>query len=455
MSEVAIIVLAAGQGTRMKSRLPKVLHKVAGRSMLGHVLALAREMDPARLVVVHGPGEEGAMVAAEARMHAPEAVLAEQAERLGTGHAVMQAMDALEGFSGTVLVLYGDVPLLRVEVLERLLKLVDEAGQPIAVLGFEAAEPGKYGRLLTTDDGAGLEAIVEADDATEEQLRISLCNSGVMAVDADLLRRLLPRLSNDTAQGEYYLTDLVALARGEELAVGLALCDEESVLGVNDRVQLAEAERVMQRRLRERVMRDGATLIDPDSVFLSADADIGRDVIIGPFVVIGSGVRIADEVVVHSHCHLEGAVVERGAQVGPFARLRPGAHIGQGAKVGNFVEVKNAEVEEGAKVNHLSYIGDARVGAGANIGAGTITCNYDGYLKHHTDIGAGAFIGSNSALVAPVKIGDGALVAAGSTITRDVPADALAIERAEQRISEGWAARYRKRKAAEKARRKR
>ncbi len=453
MTDIAIIVLAAGQGTRMKSRLPKVLHRLAGRSMLGHVLALAREMNPARLAVVHGPGEEGAMVAAEARAQAPEAALAEQAERLGTGHAVMQALAALEGFSGTVLVLYGDVPLLRAEVLEGLLALVSEQ-QPLAVLGFEAAEPGGYGRLLTTPGGAGLEAIVEARDATAEQLRITLCNSGVMAIDAELLRELLPRLSNDNKQGEYYLTDLVALTRAGNRPVGLALCEEEDVLGVNDRVQLAEAERVMQRRLREQAMRAGATFIDPDSAFLSTDTEIGRDVVIGPFVVIGPGVRIADEVIIHSHCHLEGAVVERGAQVGPFARLRPGAVIEAGAKVGNFVEIKNASVETGAKVNHLSYIGDARVGANANIGAGTITCNYDGYLKHRTDIGAGAFIGSNTALVAPVKVGDGALVAAGSTITKDVPADALAIERAEQRISEGWAARYRERKAAEKARRK-
>ena len=453
MQDLSIIVLAAGQGTRMKSRLPKVLHQVANRSMLGHVLGLAQDMQPARLVVVHGPGEEGAAVAAEARAQVPDVLLAEQAERLGTGHAVMQALPALEGFGGTVLVLYGDVPLLRREVLQELLALVS-AERPVAVLGFEAADPGSYGRLLTTADGQELEAIVEAKDATPEQLRISLCNSGVMAVDAGLLRRLLPRLSADNRQGEYYLTDLVALARGEGLRVGLALCDEQDVLGVNDRVQLAEAERVMQRRLREQAMRAGATFTAPDTVFLSVDTEIGRDVIIGPFVVFGPGVRVADDVVIHSHCHLEGAVVEQGAQVGPFARLRPGAVIEAGAKVGNFVEIKNATVEVGAKVNHLSYIGDARVGADANIGAGTITCNYDGYMKHRTDIGKGAFIGSNTALVAPVKVGDGALVAAGSTITRDVPENALAIERAEQRMSEGWAARYRERKAAEKARRK-
>ncbi len=451
MNEIAVVILAAGMGTRMKSRTPKVLHKVAGRTMLGHVLATATELNAARLVVVHGPGQEGEMVAEEAHRHTPGAALTEQTERLGTGHAVMQALPALQGFSGTVLVLYGDVPLLRAEILRTLLEKATRA--PLAVLGFEAADPGSYGRLILSTDGEGLEAIVEAKDATEEQRRITLCNSGVMAVDADLLRALLPKLSNDTAQGEYYLTDLVALARAANKPVALATCEEEEVLGVDDRLRLARAERIMQHRLREHAMRGGATLTDPDTVFFSFDTEIGRDVHIGPFVVFGPGVRIADGVIIHAHCHIEGAQVDTGAQVGPFARLRPGAVISSGAKVGNFVEIKNATVEEGAKVNHLSYIGDARVGSNANIGAGTITCNYDGFLKHHTDIGAGAFIGSNSALVAPVKVGDGALVAAGSTITRDVPADALAIERAEQRNMEGHAARYRERKKAEKARR--
>ena len=450
MRNLAVIVLAAGMGTRMKSRKPKVLHAVAGRSMLGHVLALAGALEPERVVVVHGPGEEGAAVAEEARRWLPGVALAEQAERKGTGHAVMQAMPALEDFDGRVLVLYGDVPLLTHGTLEALLAKAEEA--PLAVLGFEAADPAGYGRLILSQNG-GVDAIVEEKDATEEQRRITLCNSGVMAAEAGLLRRLLPELSDENAQGELYLTDLVALSRAEGARVALATCAEEETLGVNDRAQLARAERVMQRRLRAAAMRNGATFTDPESVFLSFDTQLGRDVTVGPFVVFGPGCAVADGATIHSHCHLEGAVVEEGAQIGPFARLRPGARIRAGAKVGNFVEIKNATVEAGAKVNHLSYIGDATVGAKANIGAGTITCNYDGFLKHRTEIGAGAFIGSNTALVAPVKIGAGALVAAGSTITKDVPEDALAIERAEERIVEGWAAHYRERKRREKERR--
>ncbi len=449
--DLAIVILAAGMGTRMKSRLPKVLHPVAGRSMLGHVLALAAALDPARVVVVHGPGEEGAAVAREARRWLPEAALAEQAERKGTGHAVMQALPALDGFDGRVLVLYGDVPLLTRETLQALLEKAADA--PLAVLGFEAADPTGYGRLILSEDG-GVDAIIEEKDASEEQRRVTLCNSGVMVAGAGMLRRLLPMLRAENAQGELYLTDLVALTRKEGKTVALSTCREEETLGVNDRAQLATVERIVQRRLRMAAMREGVTFADPDSVFLSWDTRLGRDVTVGPFVVFGPGCTVADNVTIHSHCHLEGAVVEEGAQIGPFARLRPGARVMAGAKVGNFVEVKNATVEAGAKVNHLSYIGDATVGEKANIGAGTITCNYDGFLKHRTEIGAGAFIGSNSALVAPVKIGPGALVAAGSTITKDVPGDALAIERAEERIVEGWAARYRARKKHEKERRK-
>ena len=450
MQDPAVIILAAGMGTRMKSRKPKVLHEVAGRSMLGHVLALAEALKPARVVVVHGPGKEGAAVAEEARRQLPGVVLAEQAQRKGTGHAVMQAMPALEGFEGRVLVLYGDVPLLTRETMAALLARAKEA--PLAVLGFEAVDPTGYGRLVLSKNG-GVDAIVEEKDATDEQRRITLCNSGVMVAEAALLRRLLPELSDENAQEELYLTDLVALSRAEGARVALATCAEEETLGVNDRVQLARAEQVMQRRLREAAMRNGVTFTDPDSVFLSFDTELGQDVTVGPFVVFGPGCSVGDGVVIHPHCHLEGAVVEEDAQIGPFARLRPGARVGAGAKVGNFVEIKNATIEPGAKVNHLSYIGDATVGARANIGAGTITCNYDGFMKHRTEIGAGAFIGSNTALVAPVRIGVGALVAAGSTITKDVPADALAIARAEERIVEGWAARYRERKIREKEQR--
>ena len=452
MNRPAIIILAAGMGTRMKSRRPKVLHEVAGRSMLGHVLAVTRELEPERVIVVHGPGGEGARVAEEARGQMPDVALAEQAERKGTGHAVMRAMQALAGFDGPVLVLYGDVPLIRAESLKPLLaELRNDSEVALAVLGFRTEEPGAYGRLILNGKG-GLEAIVEAKDATEEQLAIDYCNSGIMAVRAKALRALLPRLSDDNVQGEYYLTDLVALARAAGWKVAHAECAEEEVLGVNSRAELARVERVMQNRLRQRAMAGGATLIDPESVFFSFDTQTGRDVRIEPWVFFGPGVYIGDEVTILAHCHLQGARVEKGASIGPFARLRPGAHVMAGAKVGNFVEIKNATVKPGAKVNHLSYIGDATVGEKANIGAGTITCNYDGFLKHRTEIGAGAFIGSNTALVAPVKIGAGALVAAGSTITQDVPEDAVAIERAGERIEEGGAARYRARKKREKER---
>ena len=447
MSETAVIILAAGMGTRMKSRLPKVLHEAGGRTLLAHVLHTARELGAGQVVVVHGPGEEGAAVAAHARDVFPGARLAEQAKRLGTGHAVMQALPALEGFEGTVLVLYGDVPLIRAETLRPLLEEVS-AEAPLAVLGFRARDPAGYGRLLV--DGSGhLAAIREERDASGEERKIDLCNSGIMALRADVLRALLPRLSNDNDQREYYLTDLVELTVRAGRRVALALAPEEEVRGVNDRAQLAEIEHAVQQRLRQRAMEGGATLIDPGTVFLSADTEIGRDVVIEPFVFIGPGVKIGDEARIMAHSHLEQAEVASGAQIGPYARLRPGAVVEAGAKVGNFVEIKKATVEAGAKVNHLTYIGDARVGAGANIGAGTITCNYDGFSKHFTDIGKGAFIGSNSALVAPVTIGDGAYVGSGSVITEDVAPDALALARARQVQKPGWAARFR---AAMKAR---
>ncbi len=438
MSSIACIVLAAGMGTRMKSVRPKVLHRAGGRSLLGHVLASAGELEAQRVCVVHGPGMD--VVRAAALQAVPDAGFAEQGERLGTGHAVSKAMPLLKGFAGKVLVLYGDVPLIRTETLRELCEVVTEQA-PMAVLGFKATDPHGYGRLITR--GTSLLAIREQLDASGEEKEISLCNSGVICIDFGLLGQLLPQIGNDNAKGEYYLTDLVGLCAEAGRTCGYIVCDEDEVHGVNDRVQLAGIEERLQQRYRRDAMRGGATLVAPETVFLSADTVIGRDVVIGPNVVIGPGVTIADEAQILPFCHLEGAAIGKGAVVGPYARLRPAADVQAGAKVGNFVEIKKATVEPGAKVNHLTYIGDARVGEGANVGAGTITCNYDGYFKHFTDIGPGAFIGSNSALVAPVKIGAGAMVGSGSVVTRDVPDDALAIARGKQEERTGWAARFR------------
>ncbi|CAN5163800.1 bifunctional UDP-N-acetylglucosamine diphosphorylase/glucosamine-1-phosphate N-acetyltransferase GlmU [soil metagenome] len=448
--KTAIIVLAAGQGTRMRSGLPKVLHKAGGRSLLGHVMAAAQSVAPDRAVLVAGPDMDAA--AAEARRYGGDTAVAIQEKRLGTGHAVSMAHEALAGFSGTILVLYGDVPLIRPETIRA---LADAAtpDTPLAVLGFRAADPTGYGRLL--QDGKGrLTAIREEKDASAGEKRIDLCNSGFLAADAALLWRLLPQIKNTNAQGEYYLTDLVGLAAGEGLRVALVECPEGEVHGVNTRAQLAGVEAAFQQRYRDAAMTGGATLIAPETVFLNADTKLGRDVIIEPHVIFGPGVEIGDGVTILGFSHIEGARVAAGARIGPFARLRPGADIGAGAHIGNFVEIKQAAIAAGAKANHLAYIGDASVGAKSNIGAGTITCNYDGFDKHRTEIGADVFIGSNSALVAPVTIGDGANVAAGSVITRNVPADALAIARAEQSVREGWALKYREIKKAKRAKRR-
>ena len=448
MTDIAIIVLAAGKGTRMKSNLPKVLHRVAGRSLLGHVLHAARELAPREAVVVVGPDMEA--VSDEARRVFPNARQAVQADRLGTGHAVSMARPALDGFSGTVLVLYGDVPLISAESLRQLAGL---AGKGMAVLGFEAANPHGYGRLL--QDGSGhVVAIREELDASPAERAVRLCNSGIIAIDSALLWTLLPRLGNQNAKGEYYLTDLVELSVEAGAVCRLATCSEAEVAGVNDRVQLAGIETTLQQAYRRRHMLNGATLVAPETVFFSADTVIGQDVIIEPNVVFGTSVVIGDGVEILAFSHIEGAHVARGARIGPYARLRPGAEIGEDAHIGNFVEVKKSVIGKGAKANHLSYIGDARVGAKTNIGAGTITCNYDGYEKHLTDIGENVFVGSNTALVAPVAVGDGASIAAGSVITRNVPADALAMTRAELDMREGWAKRYREMKAARKAARK-
>lgn len=433
---VAVIVLAAGQGTRMNSELPKVLHPLASAPLLAHALATARALEPERTILVTGHG--GDAVAAAARAIDPAIRVVRQDEQLGTAHAVRQAEPELAGFDGDVIVLYADTPLVRPETLQAMLD-ARAGGAAVVVVGFEAADPGGYGRLVTRD--GALEAIVEAKDATPEELAIRLCNSGLMAADAATLVGLLGEVGNDNAKGEYYLTDVVALARGRGLPAVAVTCPEAETLGVNSRADLAAAEAAFQARARAEALANGTTLTDPATVWFALDTHVGRDVTIGPNVFFGPEVTVESGATIHAFCHLEGCHVSRGARIGPFARLRPGAEIAEDVHIGNFVEVKNAVVEEAAKANHLAYIGDARIGAGANIGAGTITCNYDGVFKHRTEIGARAFIGSNSALVAPVSIGAGALVAAGSVITEDVPADALAVARGKQVTKAGLAKR--------------
>ena len=444
MSDLAIIVLAAGKGTRMKSALPKVLHKAAGRSLLGHVLHTVKDLAPARTVVVSGPGPEA--VGGEVLSHLPEAAVVTQGERKGTGHAVSMAKQALEGFDGLVVVLYADCPLVRAETVRDVAALAD----PMSVLAFNAANPRGYGRLIRVPSG-DVSAIREELDASPEERRITLCNSGIIAIRSKLLWDLLPKLQGNNAKGELYLTDLVELAVAAGARVRHAECPESEVAGVNDRVQLAGVEAAFQQRYRRRFMLDGVTLVAPETVHFSADTVIGTDVTIEPHVIFGPGAKIGNRVDIMGFSHIQEASVADGARIGPFARLRPGAEIGNDAHIGNFVEVKKAKVGAGAKINHLSYIGDAAVGAKTNIGAGTIICNYDGYEKHRTDIGANVFVGSNTALVAPVRIGDGVNIAAGSVVTRDVPAHALAIARPDLHIREGWAIRYRELKAARKA----
>ena len=445
MDKIAIVVLAAGMGTRMKSKLPKVLHRVAGRSLLGHVLHAAKDVGAERAVVVHGPGQEG--VKTETLRIISNAQLAEQTERKGTGHAVMQAEAALKDFTGTVLVLYGDVPLITTESLRKL--LAARAKNTMAVLAFEATNAFGYGRLIT--NGENVLAIREQKDASLAERKISLCNSGIIAIEASALWKALAKLKPANAQGELYLTDVVEHVNAAGGTAVFTTCAESETAGVNDRVQLAGIEAEMQKLLRQKAMLNGATLIDPATTYFSADTKIGSDVVIEPNVFFGPGVTVGDDVEILANCHIEGATIANGARVGPFARLRPGAELGEKSHVGNFVEIKKAKLGKGAKANHLTYIGDAEVGAGSNIGAGTITCNYDGYEKHLTVIGESVFVGSNTSLVAPVTIGSGANIAAGSVITSDVPADALAMTRAELVQKDGWAKRYRAMKAAKKA----
>jgi bifunctional UDP-N-acetylglucosamine pyrophosphorylase/glucosamine-1-phosphate N-acetyltransferase len=442
---LAVIVLAAGLGTRMKSSLPKVMHPLAGQPLIRHVIATVEALAPERIAVVIG-----AEMAAVARAVQPHPTVVQE-PRLGTGHAVQAARPLLDGFAGDVLIVYGDTPLLPAATLRRMIAARHGPTAPaVVVLGFRPEAPGGYGRLLVDGDGR-LEAIVEAKDATPAQLALPWCNSGVIAADGAGLFALLDQTTNDNAKGEYYLTDIVAIARAEGLDCRMVAGEEADLIGINSRADLARAEAFLQDQLRTRAMDEGVTLTDPDSVFLAADTRLGRDVVIEPFVMFGPGVTVGDGVTIRSFCHIEQAAVEAGASIGPFARLRPGAAIGEGAHIGNFVEVKNSAIAAGAKVNHLTYMGDATVGAGANIGAGTITCNYDGFVKARTTIGAGAFIGSNSSLVAPVTVGDGAIVGAGSVVTRDVAADALTMTRGPHVEKPGWAAAFRRAQAALKA----
>jgi bifunctional UDP-N-acetylglucosamine pyrophosphorylase / glucosamine-1-phosphate N-acetyltransferase len=432
------VVLAAGEGTRMRSALPKVMHQVGGATLLSHVLTAVAGAGASACVTVVGP--DHAAVAAEAQRAFPEAEIAEQTERLGTAHAVLAARNVLARGFDDILVVFADTPLIRPETLTALRKALDD-GAAVAVAGFTPADPTGYGRLLV--ESGRLTAIREHNDATETERTIGLCNGGLMALDGKHALALLSAIGNDNAKKEFYLTDAVAIAAQRDLKAVAVTVDEDDVLGINTKAQLAEAEAVLQARLRQAALEIGVTMIAPDTVFLSSDTSFGRDVLVEPYVIFGPGVSVGDGAVIHAFSHLTGAQVGAQASIGPYARLRPGAQIGAKARIGNFVEVKEATFEDGAKANHLAYIGDGRVGAGANIGAGTIFCNYDGASKQRTDVGKGAFVGSNSALVAPVTIGDGAYIGSGSVITDDVPAGALALGRVRQVIKEGWAQRLR------------
>ncbi|WP_430449243.1 bifunctional UDP-N-acetylglucosamine diphosphorylase/glucosamine-1-phosphate N-acetyltransferase GlmU [Rhodophyticola sp.] len=441
----ALVILAAGQGTRMNSEMPKVLHRIAGAPLIAHAMRAGAAVAPERVVVVTGHGAE--QVEAAVAAFDASAICVRQTEQLGTGHAVLQAAPALDGFAGDVIVLYGDTPFIRPETLGAM--LAARRSHDIVVLGFEAAEPGGYGRLLMEDDR--LVRIVEAKDATPEQLAISFCNSGLLAADAATLTGLLKKVENDNAAGEYYLTDIPALAAAAGLSATAIRAAERETLGIDTRAALARAEALFQAARRAEMLEAGVALTAPETVFFAYDTEIGRDAEVEPNVVFGPGVTVESGARIRAFSHLEGAHVGAGATVGPYARLRPGAELGNGARVGNFVEVKEARIGEGAKVNHLSYIGDATLGEGSNIGAGSITCNYDGVMKHETQIGARAFIGSNTMLVAPVSVGEEAMTASGSVITEDVPAGALALARGTQVNKPGLATKLMARLRAIKA----
>lgn len=447
MREFATIILAAGKGTRMKSDLHKVLHPIAGRPMLEHLLANLAELTPTHTVVVAGDRHEQLRQA----LAAHSITVALQEPQLGTAHAALQAKTALAGYSGLIMVCFGDCPMVKAETVRRLAAVL-EGDARVAVLGFRPADPLSYGRIIADETGA-VRKMVEFKDATDEERAVDLCNSGVIVAHSDDLWRLLESVGNDNAQGEYYLPDVATNAIAEGLRVSVVETGEAEVQGINSRAELAQAEAQWQELKREEAMTNGASLRAPETVFFSWDTEIGRDVTIEPNVVFGPGAKVADGATIRAFSHIEGAEIGPGCEVGPFARLRPGAVMEKGSKVGNFVEMKKAVLGEGAKANHLTYLGDAEVGAGANIGAGTITCNYDGYFKYKTVIGPRAFIGSNSALIAPVKIGADAIVAAGSAVSRDVADGELRMVRGEQLVKPGWADRFHdtmKKKKAEK-----
>lgn len=441
----ALIILGAGMGTRMNSDLPKVLHEIAGAPMLVHAMKSGATLDPEATIIVAGHGAD--LVEKAAKSYDPDAVIALQSEQLGTAHAVQQAQGALANFDGDALVLYGDTPFIRPETLAAM--TAARLTHDIVVLGFEAAYPGRYGRLIVQDDQ--LDRIVEFKDASDKERAINLCNSGVVAANASVIFDLISKVGNANAAKEFYLTDIIGIARSEGLSATVVRCDEAETLGINARSELAQAEALFQQNARATAMEDGVTLTAPNTVFFAHDTVIGRDTVVEPNVVFGPGVTVESGATIRAFSHLEGCHVSRGGIIGPYARLRPGAELAEGVKVGNFVEIKNAQVAEGAKVNHLSYIGDAAIGARSNIGAGTITCNYDGVFKHRTDIGDDVFIGSNTMLVAPVSVGDAAMTGTGSIITRDVPAGDLAVGRARQENKPGFALRFFQKLKAKKA----
>lgn len=442
----AAIILAAGMGTRMKSSLPKVMHKVAHRPMVDWSVALAREAGCDPIICVLSPNAPTTIEHIEATLG--KDAIAIQSPAQGTGDAVRCAESKLAGFDGEVVVLYGDSPLIPLSAISDLFDAL-ATGASVGVLGFEAADPGAYGRLIVSEDG-GLDRIVEAKDATPDELAVTFCNSGVMAGRSDAMFRHLSKVTNNNAKGEFYLTDVVGIARAAGERVVAVACNEADVLGVNSRVELAEAEAAFQYRRRLELLMDGVTMADPSSVYLAYDTQIENDVTLEPGVVFGPGVSIESGATIRAFSHLEGCHVGPGAIIGPFARLRPGAILGEDVRIGNFVEVKNVTMGAGAKANHLAYLGDGSVGAGSNIGAGTIFCNYDGYNKARTEIGTGSFVGSNSALVAPVQIGDGAYVGSGSVITTSVPDNALSVGRGKQRNIDGWATSFRAKQEAKK-----
>ncbi|GGB96153.1 bifunctional protein GlmU [Marivita lacus] len=429
----ALIILAAGKGTRMESDLPKVLHKIGGAPLLHHAMLSASALEPDRTIVVTGHGAE--LVEAAAQDFDPDVIAVRQPEQLGTAHAVRQARSALDGFDGDVIVLYGDTPFITTDTLDQM--IAARAAHDVVVLGFEAAVAGRYGRLIM--DGKSLKRIVEFKDATDEERAVTLCNSGVICADSATLFDLLDAVDNNNAAREYYLPDIVGIANTRGLKTTAVTCAEAETLGINSRVELATAEALFQQAKRREMIEDGVMMQAPDTVFLSFDTIIGRDAEIEPNVVFAPGVTVESGARIRAFTHLEGAHVSRGAIVGPFARLRPGAELAEHVHIGNFVEIKNATIDEGAKVNHLTYIGDAEIGARSNIGAGTITCNYDGVMKHRTTIGRDTFIGSNTMLVAPVTVGNEAMTATATTVTKDVPDGAMAISRAEQNNKPGFA----------------